>query len=167
MAEDDSFAEFVADRQTSLLRLAWGLTGDRELAEDLAQTALMRLWPRWERVRDQNPAAYLQRIVVTTYATWWRRRWRSEASTGALPETASSEEEYATIDGLDTVRHWLATLSPRQRAIVTLRFLADLSVTDTAEAMGCSEGTVKSQTAKALAHLRAKTSTLANEGGAL
>lgn len=154
MAEDPSFAKFVMDHQASLLRLAWGLTGDRQLAEDLAQTALTRLWPRWSRVKDENPWAYLQRIVATTYATWWRRRWRAEVATGELPEPAAGRDQFAIVDGLGSVRHWLETLPPRQRAIVVLRFLADLSIAETAAAMGCTEGTVKSQTAKALSHLR-------------
>ncbi len=160
------FEEFVAVCSGRLLRTAYLLTRDRDLAEDLLQTALAKAWFAWGRL-DSQPEPYVRRILVTTYATWWRRRWRGEQPTADLPERAAE----GTPDGAGVqdapgapgvpggaVEHdlWVALgrLPRRQRAVVVLRFLDDLSVSDTAELLGCSEGTVKSQTAKALARLR-------------
>lgn len=151
MAESDGLAEFVAARQGELLRFAWGLTGDWQRAEDLAQTALARMLPRWERVDDPWP--YLQRTTVSVYATWWRRRWRGEIPTGDMPEQAAPDQ-FDEVDEHDTVGRWLRVLPVRQRAVIVARYVGDLSVEDTAQALGCSAGTVKSQTAKALHRLR-------------
>jgi RNA polymerase sigma-70 factor (sigma-E family) len=150
-AED--FRRFVVTRQRALLRTAWLLTGDWAIAEDLVQTALMRAWPHWERIRSGDRAdAYVRRIMVNKSIDWRTRRWRAEVPTEVLPETqaggsAGSEAHHLL---LLAVR----SLPPRQRATIVLRYFDDLSEADTAAAMGCSVGTVKSQSAKALATLR-------------
>jgi RNA polymerase sigma-70 factor (sigma-E family) len=156
-ATEDTFAEFVRHRQVELVRMGWALTGDRQLGEDLAQTALQRLWPRWDRVSARGePYAYVQRTMINLWSSWRGRRWRQlERTVEALPDRQS--DDGGDVDRLDTndeVDRWLARLAPRQRAVVTLRFLLDLSVEETAGRLGCSSGTVKSQTAKALEHLR-------------
>ena len=145
------FEEFVVVCSDRLLRTAYLLTRDPALAEDLLQTGLTKAWFAWRRLDDQ-PEPYVRRILVNTYATWWRRRWRGERPTGDLPEPRSTAGT-----GAET-RHdlWVALgrLPRRQRAVVVLRFFDDLTEADTAEVLSCSVGTVKSQTAKALARLR-------------
>jgi RNA polymerase sigma-70 factor (sigma-E family) len=144
-----SFDAFVAARSQALVRTAYLLTRDHALAEDLVQTALAKAWFHWSRIREDNPEPYVRRILVTTYASWWRRRWNGEIPTEELPETPAPHGE----DGLDL---WeaIGRLPRRQRAAVVLRFYEDLSEAETARLMGTSVGTVKSQTAKGLAKLR-------------
>ena len=152
----DGFDDFVAARSTSLLRTAYLLTHDRGLAEDLLQTALAKAWFAWERI-DGQPEAYVRRILVNTYATWWRRKWNGEEPTEDLPESGSAVgrpgESHRADDRADLWQA-LGRLPKRQRAVVVLRFYEDLSEAETAEILGCSVGTVKSQASKALAKLR-------------
>ena len=150
----DDFEEFVAARSPVLLRAAWLLTGDERLAEDLLQTALASCWRRWGRIRDGNAEAYARKVLLTTYLSWWRRRWRGEVPTGVVPETAL--EGHATaVEERDAVRRALHQLSRQQRAVVVLRYALDQSVQETAAVLGCSEGTVRVQAHRALAALRA------------
>ncbi len=145
------FEEFVVVCSDRLLRTAFLLTRDRALAEDLLQTALAKAWFAWNRL-DAQPEPYVRRILVNTYATWWRRRWRAEQPAEELPERAGGDDAgFAMTHDL-----WVALgrLPRRQRAVVVLRYFDDLSEGDTAEVLGCSAGTVKSQTSKALAKLR-------------
>jgi RNA polymerase sigma-70 factor (sigma-E family) len=155
VAEPDGFREFVAARSPALQRAAWLLTGNRETAQDLVQTALARTWPRWHRLeRTENAEAYVRRVMVTTYATWWRRRWRGEVPTATLPDRPETADVFSEADLRATVQTALGTLPRRQRAVVVLRYFEDLTEAQTAQALGCSVGTVKSQSAKALARLR-------------
>src|SRR5580693_4628371 len=86
--DSDGFAQFVDLRQRALQRTAWLLTGDWALAEDLVQTALARTWPRWDRiVRRDDPEVYVRRVMVNTWATWSRRRWRGERASAAVPDS--------------------------------------------------------------------------------
>ncbi|WP_377271741.1 SigE family RNA polymerase sigma factor [Peterkaempfera sp. SMS 1(5)a] len=148
------FEEFVALCGPRLLRSAWLLTGDRHLAEDLLQTALARTWPRWGRIADEHPEAYVRRTMVHVHASWWRRRWRGEVPHDRLPETPGTDDRYGEVDLERTVQAALRRLPPRQRAVVVLRYLEDRTVEETAALLGCSVGTVKSQAAKALRTLR-------------
>jgi RNA polymerase sigma-70 factor (sigma-E family) len=149
------FHDFVVVRQRALLHTARLLTGEQHLAEDLVQAALERVWPRWERiVADGDPYAYVRKVLVNTYASWWRRRWRDEQPTAELPEPAASIDDYANCDLRDAILRVLPQLPPRQRAVLVLRFHDDLTEAATADVLGCSVGTVKSQTAKALGRLR-------------
>jgi RNA polymerase sigma-70 factor (sigma-E family) len=156
MQEPVGFGEFVAARSPALLRSAWLLTGDQALAEDLVQTALTKVWPRWDRINrtDGRVEAYVRKVMVTTYANWWRRKWRAEQPTARVPEHPASVDRYAEVDDRAEVRRALAVLPPRQRAVIVLRYYEDLTETQTAGLLGCSVGTVKSQTSKALAKLR-------------
>jgi RNA polymerase sigma-70 factor (sigma-E family) len=146
------FDEFVDARYNRLVRTAYLLTRDNGLAEDLVQTALTKSWPKWRRI-EQDPEAYVRRVMVNTYATWWRRRWRNEHPTEDLPDGADARHEQHVEDRTDLWRA-LGQLAPRQRAVIVLRFYEDQTETQTADILGCSVGTVKSQTSKALARLR-------------
>ncbi|HET8616070.1 MAG TPA: SigE family RNA polymerase sigma factor [Actinomycetales bacterium] len=147
-----AFEEYVLARGSSLHRTAFLLTHDHALAEDLVQTALARSWRAWSRIQG-DPDAYVRRVMVNTFASWWRRRWNGERATGEVIDVAQSDhgDDVVRRDGL--VRA-LAALPRRQRAVVVLRFFEDLTEAQTAAALGVTVGTVKSQTAKALASLR-------------
>jgi RNA polymerase sigma-70 factor (sigma-E family) len=154
MPAPDGFAEFVTERSQALLRIAWLLTGDSGKAEDLLQTALARVWPRWHRiVSGGNPEAYVRRTMITTYVSWWRRRWRFEVP-GEPPDTGDRADVAGDSATRDAVRRALAGLSRQQRAVVVLRYIEDLSVAETAQLLGCSAGTVKVQAGRALTALR-------------
>lgn len=150
-----SFDDFVASRSTRLLRTAYLLTHDRALAEDLVQTALSKAWFAWGRIEGQ-PEAYVRRIMVNTYSSWWRRRWNGEEATADLPERHAEgrRPDDVRVDERTDLWRALERLPKRQRAVVVLRFYEDLSEAETAEIMQCSVGTVKSQASRALAKLR-------------
>jgi RNA polymerase sigma-70 factor (sigma-E family) len=157
--EPAGFRDFVDAHRRDLLRAAWLLTGDWQRAEDLVQTALAKTWPNWTRLRasgDDHLDAYVRRVLYTTYATWWRRRWRDEVPTSTLPDRSADggSAAYDAADGRAALWPLVRRLPPRQRAVIVLRYFEDQSEAATAAALGCSIGTVKSQTAKALAHLR-------------
>lgn len=118
------------------------------------QAALLKAWPHWDRVGAEGFEPYVRRILFTTYLAWWRRRWNGERPTSDLPETSSGDEAEATARRRDLLDA-LARLPRGQRAVVVLRWLEDLSEAQTAELLGCSVGTVKSQASRAMATLRA------------
>ena len=149
----EGFSAFAVSRWPGLVRLAFGLTGDRWLAEDIAQTALARAYVAWRRVsRAGDPDAYLRRILINSSHRRFRRHRVSEQP-GDPPETP--------VDGpADLVGERAALLAalrqlpPRQRAVVVLRYWEDLTDAQIAAALGCSAGTVRSQLSRALAKLR-------------
>ena len=149
------FEDFVAGRGQALQRFGYALTGDWGLAEDLLQTALARAYPRWSRIERDNPEAYVRKIMINTWSSWWRRRWRGEVPAEHVPEVAGPDEVTGA-DSRQALRAALAMLPPRQRAVVVLRYHQDLSEAQVAHMLGISVGTVKSQAAKALAALRAQ-----------
>jgi RNA polymerase sigma-70 factor (sigma-E family) len=150
MADEAEFDAFVVARSQALLRTAYLLTQDEGLAEDLLQTALTKSWFAWRRI-EGPPEAYVRRVLVTTSASWWRRRWTGERPTETLPESADASDDGAGDQDLwDALGH----LPPRQRAVIVLRYLEDRTEVETAELLDCSVGTVKSQASKALAKLR-------------
>lgn len=161
---DVDFEEFVATRADRLLGTARLLTRDPVAAEDLLQTALVKAWSSWHRIED-SPEGYVRRILVRTYCSWRGRRWNGEHPIGQLPERAG-DDPAAEHDQRHDLRTALGRLTPRQRAVVALRFYDDLSVAETAEVLGCSEGTVKSTTAKAMANLRSDPALDPQDGGA-
>lgn len=152
---EDEFRAFVASTQARLLRVALGLTLDRGLAEDLVQTAYLRTYARWGRLRDQDPAAYARRIVVNEHTDRWRRHQGRESLTDDVPESPTAYDDSSGVSDRDAVLHALADLSPQERRVVVLRYLADLSEADTAAQLGIPRGTVKSVTHRAVAKLRA------------
>jgi RNA polymerase sigma-70 factor (sigma-E family) len=152
---DDAFAAFVAKRSAALLRTAWLLTGSEAAAQDLVQAALLRTWTRWDRVvRKDLPETYVRKVLLSTFLTWRRRRWLHETPMPDEVDT-SAPDTTAEVELRAVVRTVLETLPRGQRAALVLRFFDDLSERDTAAVLGCSTGTVKSQTARALARLRA------------
>jgi RNA polymerase sigma-70 factor (sigma-E family) len=151
----EEFEQYVLARRAELLRTATLLTaGDRHLAEDLVQSTLTRLyvaWPTFQRAR--NPGAYARRALVNALVDETRRPWRRESLQAELPDVPTRESAGAGDDG-ERLNLALRGLPPRMRATLVFRFFHDLSVAETAEALGCSEGTVKSATARALDRLR-------------
>jgi RNA polymerase sigma-70 factor (sigma-E family) len=154
-AEVEGFVQFVAARQRSLQRTAWLLTGDWALAEDLVQTALVRSWPRWERIRRRDdPEIYVRRAMVNTWSSWRRRKWRSEHPSGAVPDGPAAGDLAAETAARVAVRGALGRLTDRQRAVLVLRVFDDLSEAQVAQVLNCAIGTVKSTMARAVARLR-------------
>src|SRR4051794_13349355 len=152
------FTAYLEARQQRLLRTAYLLTGDRHQAEDLLQTSLAKLYLAWDKVRDRGAVdAYVRRIMVNENNSLWRRGWkRREAPTDVVPETSPVHDAYD--EGLGAaVWAVVATLPRRARAVVVLRYYEQLSEAETAEVLGISVGTVKSQTSRALAALRERT----------
>jgi RNA polymerase sigma-70 factor (sigma-E family) len=155
MRADDDFRAFVTARSTSLLWFAHVLTGDRQLAEDVVQTALAKTALAWPRIRRKDrPEAYVRRAIVNTHLNAQRRRPWLERPHGVLLESIDLRQPESELDDRDEMWQALAELAPRQRAVLVLRYYEDLSEADIAEVLGCSRGTVKSQASKALAHLR-------------
>ncbi|MEU5867029.1 SigE family RNA polymerase sigma factor [Nonomuraea sp. NPDC047529] len=150
----DGFTEFVAARSTSLMRTAYLTCGSLEEAEDLLQTALERACLRWDRLcRGGDPEPYIRRIIVNLAISRARRlalvRLIPMHTPPELPTAREDIElRHIVVDGL-------RALPPRQRAVVVLRFWDDMTEAQTAKMLGCSVGTVKSQTSKALKRLRA------------
>jgi RNA polymerase sigma-70 factor (sigma-E family) len=147
------FDEFVAARSTGLLRTAYLLTRDHALAEDLLQTALTKAWFAWSRI-ERDPEPYVRKILVNTFASWWRRKWNGEHAFAEPPEPEPGPDHHAGADQRQDLWAAMGRLPRRQRAVVVLRFVEDLSEAETARLLGISAGTVKSQTSKALAKLR-------------
>ena len=153
IGDGPTFEEFVASRGRDLWRSAWLLTGDAHKAEDLVQAALMKCWRRWSTIsRDGAVEAYVRRAMVSTYTDWWRRKWRSELPTEVLPDGIDTSA-YVVEERQDALAA-LAGLPRGQRAVLVLRFYDDLTEAQTAEVLGVTVGTVKSQTARALKALR-------------
>ncbi|WP_245927481.1 SigE family RNA polymerase sigma factor [Nocardioides silvaticus] len=147
------FDEFVGSRSQALLRTAYLLTRDHALAEDLLQTALSKAWFSWSRI-ESRPEPYVRKILVNTYASWWRRRWNGERPSHDLPDSPVRDDATATAAERHDLAAAIGRLPKRQRAVVVLRYFEDLSEAETAATLGCSTGTVKSQLSKALGKLR-------------
>lgn len=152
LTHEAEYEAFVLEHRGRLLATALHLTGDIHLAEDLVQNALVRLYLAWGRARTTSTAAYTRRILVNSFADHHRRPWvRRERSAERLPDGVVAEPPTTDPELLAA----LAALPPRMRAAVVLRHVEDLSVEEVADALGCSTGTVKSQTARGLDKLRA------------
>jgi RNA polymerase sigma-70 factor (sigma-E family) len=152
---DARLADYVRGQWPALVRYATALCGDPIEAEELVQSALVRVALRWPFVRDKdNPDGYVRRAIVNGYLTTWRRIRSRETSVAEPPDLVVAADGTAGVDDVMTVRRALAALPPRQRAVLVLRYLEDRSEQDTADLLGCSVGTVKSQASKALAKLR-------------
>jgi RNA polymerase sigma-70 factor (sigma-E family) len=153
---DEQFHDLVADRREDLVRTARLLTaGDRHLAEDLVQSALTKLYVSWSAFRRaDNPNAYLRRALVNALIDERRRIWRRrERPMAELPDRPGRDAGEFQVD--EVLQRALRELPPRMRAAVVFRYFHELDVEQTAHALGCSVGTVKSQTARALDKLRA------------
>jgi len=151
-SQEEAYREYVTARMESLRRMAYLLCRDWHTADDLVSVTLSKLYRHWNRVsRYEHLDAYTRRILTRAWLDE-RRRMRRESVTDAVPERAAPES--GSSDPTD-VSQLLQQLPPRRRAVLVLRFYCDLSVEETAEILGCTEGTVKSQTARGLDALRA------------
>jgi len=152
--ETKAFSEFVEARSHALLRTAYLMVGDHQMAQDLLQEALIKTLIAWPRLRDPAKVdAYVRRTVVTTAITWRRRRSFHERPVELLPEKSGTDE----VELLATHQALIAQLRrlpPRQRAAIVLRYYEDLTESQTAEVMGCSVGSVKSHVSIGLGRLR-------------
>ena len=149
------FAEPVEARSTALLRLAYAVVGDEQLAQDLLQEALVKVYVAWPRLRDPSEAeAYVRRTIVTTAISWRRRRSFHEPPVDVLPDLGGDADQSDRLATHDVLWQQVRGLPPRQRTALVLRYYEDLSEAETAELMGCSTGTVKSQLSAALCKLR-------------
>lgn len=147
-----SFAAFVGSRQHDLLRCAYLMTGDQHRAEDLLQGALTKLAARWEAIRDTNPEGFVRTVIYRDSISWWRKH-RRERLSPSTPDRGTPDSS-ADVDSRLLLRSALARLTPKQRAVVVLRFYEDLGEAQVADLLGVSVGTVKSQTHAALGRLR-------------
>jgi RNA polymerase sigma-70 factor (sigma-E family) len=165
---DEEFRLYVLTRRIEMVRTATLLTaGDQHLAEDLVQSTLTQLylaWPAFQRAA--NPRAYARRALVNALVDEKRRPWRRrEHSTPDLPEYPFATDSGSNT-ATDQLNRALGQLPPRMRAAIVLRYYQELSVAETADALGCTQGTVKSQTARALDRLRQVLDLSADEPGA-
>jgi RNA polymerase sigma-70 factor (sigma-E family) len=158
----EQFREFMVSRWPELVRLGYALTGDRWLAEDLAQTALAGACTAWWRVRRaDDPDAYVRKILINASNRRFRRRRPAEEAR-RLPE-APLADPTSLADQRSDLMTALRGLPPRQRAVIVLRYWADMSDAQVAALLGCSEGTVRSQAWRALAKLRVSTALVDGE----
>ncbi|GGM51201.1 RNA polymerase sigma24 factor [Micromonospora sonchi] len=146
-------AEFVASRAPVLIRVAYLLTGDRSSAEDLFQSALAKTIPRWRSIRHSDPEGYLRAVMYREQVSWWRRlRRRRDVSIGT--DASVVADPSAGTDLRLALQAALWQLPPAQRAVVVLRYYEDLPEAEVAELLGCSVGTVRSRTHRAVTRLR-------------
>jgi RNA polymerase sigma-70 factor (sigma-E family) len=154
-AAEAEFSEFMNGRWLQLVRLGFVLTGDRGLAEDVAQTALARAYASWPQIRRAgDPDAYVRRVMVNANNSRFRKRRVAEQLTGTVPEPPPAEVAGGS-DNRVTLMAALMGLPLGQRSVVVLRFWLDMTEAQVAEALGCSVGTVKTQGSRAMAKLRA------------
>lgn len=148
---DTEFSEFVRATSTPLTRTAYLLTGDRELAADLVQEALVRTYVAWRRVHREEAKAYARRTLVNLNIDRWRRRPAVPTDVVDRVDPGDAEQRF---DDRDEVVRLLATLPPQQRRVIVLRYFDDLTEAAVAEHLGISVGAVKSAASRGLAALR-------------
>jgi len=151
VGSDDGFKEFVETRYVDLLRIAFLLTGSAAEAEDLLQACLVKAMRRWRKIED--PVAYLRRVMANQHISWWRRYRQREVTTPSPPDTHVHDLAERVVLR-DELQEALNGLPPRTRAVVILRYVADLPEAEVAAVLGCSLGTVKSQASRGLTRLR-------------
>jgi RNA polymerase sigma-70 factor (sigma-E family) len=148
------FSEFLENRSHALLRTAYLMVGDHQLAQDLLQEALIKTYMALPRLRDpERIDAYVRRTIVTTSINWRRRRSFHERPSELLPEASATDQAESLATHQVLVGH-LRALPPRQRAAIVLRYYEDLTVAQVAEVMGCSPGSVKTHVSIGLGKLR-------------
>ena len=151
---DSEYVAYVHGRATALRRTAYLLCGDAHQADDLVQETITKLYARWARLGGvENLDGYVHAILVRTFLDEKRRGWW-KVRLGAPPEPPAPAAAHPDVEERTVLRAALSKVPPRQQAVLVLRFLCDQPVSDVARALGCSEGTVKSQTAHGLAALR-------------
>jgi RNA polymerase sigma-70 factor (sigma-E family) len=158
MAKRDSeeFTSFVVAHQARLRRVAFLMCGDWSLASDYVQDALVRTYRHWPRLRSRGEAyAYARKAVVSVVIDAKRRRSSTEVPVDSVADALGADDAANRSADRDLLSRCLVQVPPRQRACLVLRYYDDLSVSDVAGVLGCSEGTVKSQTARGLETLQA------------
>jgi RNA polymerase sigma-70 factor (sigma-E family) len=149
------FAGFVRENTPALLRTAYLLTGSSLAAEELVQDTLVRLYPKWDKVEAaQVPLAYVRRSVANGYINHGRRASRREFAADELPERLDPYDALSQLADRDQIWAGLRQLPQRQRAALVLRFYEDLTDEESAAALGCRVGTVRSLISRGLATLR-------------
>jgi RNA polymerase sigma-70 factor (sigma-E family) len=157
MADEAAFVEFAQAVRGQLRRTAYLMCGDWDQASDHVQEALIRVYVAWPRLtRAGREHAYARKAVVSAFLDHARRRSSTEIAREADPGAPSGQDLAESVTARAALMAALADLPPRQRACVVLRYFEDMSVADTAAVLGCTEGTVKSQTSRALASLRSR-----------
>ncbi|GAB3287589.1 SigE family RNA polymerase sigma factor [Parasphingorhabdus pacifica] len=154
--DEQEFAEYFGARREAVRRMAFMMCGDWHRADDLAQTAFISLHRHWRKVRDKGALdAYVRRTLTRAVIDESRRPWRRERFTSQLPDRPNGSENVAdSVATRQTLLAGLQEVPPKQRAVLVLRYLEGLDVSGVAEVMKCSEGTVKSQSARGLTALR-------------
>lgn len=150
-SDDEQFREFVDTRYMDLLRVAYHLTGSAQDAEDLVQSALVKVMRRWQRVDE--PMAYLRRVMTNQHISVWRRHRMHEVVTAILPDRPVRDMTEVVAEG-HALHEAMRALAPRTRAVIVLRYVADLPEAEVAATLGCSVGSVKSRASRGLARLR-------------
>ena len=155
-AEDDAYTEYVTAKMQWVRGVAYLLCQDWHRADELGQITITKLYVHWGRIaKVANLDGYVRAILVNTFLAEQRSpRWKRVVPHRSEPTAATTAESQQDVESVLDLRSALKTLPPRQRAAVVMRYYSELSVQETAEALGCSPGTVKSQTARALASLR-------------
>lgn len=152
-ATERQFREFMEERSSALMRLAYLLTGgDQHAAEDLLQTALGKTLTRWSVVR--SPEAYVRQVMYRQQVDFWQSRWRRSETHVAVPPDEVRHDDTPASDLRVVVSDALTRITPRQRAVLVLRFFEDLPEKEVARLLGCTVGTVRSTTHRSLARLR-------------
>ena len=156
-AYDADFASYLEARQPSLLRTAYLLTGSQHGAEDLVQETMAKLYLSWDKVRRADSLdAYVRRAMINEHNSLWRRAWkRNEVTTDLVPDRTPIVDSHDEGTGA-ALWSFIQTLPRKQRAVVVLRYYEEMTEAETADALGISVGTVKSQASRALAALRAR-----------
>ena len=155
MRPEVGFTGFVREHTPALLRTAYLLTGNAQNAEELVQDTLVRLYPKWDRVAHADvPLAYVRRSLTNGYINYQRRAARREYAQDDLPERVDPHDVLTQLADRDQIWTNLRFLPQRQRAALVLRFFEDLTDEESAAALGCRVGTVRSLISRGLATLR-------------
>jgi RNA polymerase sigma-70 factor (sigma-E family) len=159
-SDDPGFRDYVTSRRRSLLRMAFMLTRNQADAEDLLQSALAKTYQAWDRIEDRNALdGYVRRAMVNTHISMWRRRRLEEYPTDDIPDRAVADHA-GDSELSDALQRALDRLPSRMRTAVMLRYFEDMSEAEVAQALGISQGTVKSTVSRAVAKLRIDTELL-------
>jgi RNA polymerase sigma-70 factor (sigma-E family) len=154
LSDEPGFRDYVTARGAALLRMAYLLTRNQADAEDLVQAALAKTYQAWDRIEDRSALdGYVRRAMVNTHISWWRRRRLEEYPTDDIPDQPIADQP-GDSELSDALRRALDRLPSRMRAAVVLRYFEDMSEAEVAQALGISQGTVKSTVSRAVAKLR-------------
>ena len=151
--DEADFSAYVLARQQRLVRFAYLLTGDPHQAEDLVQSALLKVYRRWDHITG-SPDGYVRATIINEHNSWWRRPVRRREVTSSDLVTFTNPTAHADPVADHDLRTQIAALPRQQRAAIVLRYYEDLTEAQTAQILGCSVGTVKSHTSRALKNLR-------------